>query len=133
MTVLEAYLNVSRAICGLVSHTLCIPGFPNIVGSPAENPLGLNTNDPTILIQSDPNLLRAGLPRVVGFENLAQLLQRLAGGLNEEEVDDNHLDRNPAAIHDVKPPRYSFYTHGNSICVYDPIRHYESAIKNNHE
>lgn len=50
------------------------------------------------LVQGNLDFLRGCLSRILSIENFAELLQRLASGFNEEEVDDYKLDANPDNI-----------------------------------
>jgi hypothetical protein len=41
------------------------------------------------------------LPGILCFENAAELLEGLSGSLDSEEVDQDHFDGNPGAVHNV--------------------------------
>ena len=53
------------------------------------------------LSHSDLDFPGRGLPRVRRLEHLSQLLERLALGLHEEEVDSNKFDTDPDDIDQV--------------------------------
>ncbi|KXS93854.1 hypothetical protein AC578_3406 [Pseudocercospora eumusae] len=53
------------------------------------------------IIHFDLGLPRGRFPRIWCFEDRLQLFQSLARGLNEEEVDNDQLDTNPANIDQV--------------------------------
>lgn len=49
----------------------------------------------------DLNLSGAGLARVRGLEDLCEFFEGLAGRFDEEEVDEDHFDDDPADVDDL--------------------------------
>lgn len=79
----------------------------------------IDADDAAGLVDLHLNLARARLARVGGLEDLGHLLERLAGRLDEEEVDDDELDADPADVDQVEAPLDLLHAHADAVRVDD--------------
>lgn len=63
-------------------------------------------------------LLGALLSRVLGFEDLGQLLERLSSSFDSEEVNDDDFDENPTAVDNVYDELANKHRHWVLTCAY---------------
>lgn len=79
--------------------------------------LAIHADNAPTSVEVDLDLLGASLPRVLGLEDLAELLEGLAGGLDEEEVDDDDLDHDPDDVDQVQLPADGLHADADAVRV----------------